>query len=119
MSNTIEIPVDIQYNTVICGRNGGNARGCREDRIVWSSRSPHAEFTLRFFPLGLENAGATELEKLFPWPFEEPRPHDGIVSPRIKFVGTLRHVEEPLAFKYTIAVGNWVLDPIIIVDKKT
>ena len=96
MSNTIEIPVDIQHNTVICGRNGGNARGCREDRIVWSSRSPHAEFTLRFFPLGLENAGATELEKLFPWPFEEP-----------------------LAFKYTIAVGNWVLDPIIIVDKKT
>src|SRR6185503_2390018 len=61
MSNTIEIPVDIQHNTVICGRNGGNARGCREDRIVWSSRSPHAEFTLRFFPLGLENAGATEL----------------------------------------------------------
>jgi hypothetical protein len=116
MPVTTEIDIDVKNNTVIVGQNGGNVRGKSSDRFVWNSAS--SQFKLRFHPLGVE--GAPAILELPDWPFDEEQPASGIVGPTKKFVGTLSDRNAPGgAYKYSISVGNLIVDPIIIVDKKT
>ncbi len=115
---TIRITVDVRNNTIICGSNGGNVSSYTDDRIIWLSGDSRLKWTLQFFPLGLENDKATPLPDLPVWPFTEREPAGGIVPATSEFAGTLRKFTAPGGFKYTITIGNLVLDPIIIVDKK-
>ena len=123
MVSTIQIEIDIQENTLICGRNGGSTRGYAGSRITWRSRRADLPFTLEFFRLGLETDGRIDVSKLARWPFTEEPPRGGVVGPTMEFSATLRRHEgedgreELAAYEYFLAVRNLRLDPIIIVDK--
>ena len=123
MVSTIQIEIDIQENTLICGRNGGSTYGYAGTRITWRSRRTDLPFTLEFFRLGLETDGQIDVSKLARWPFTDEPPRGDIVGPRTEFSATLRRhegpdgLEELAAYEYFLAVRNLRLDPIIIVDK--
>jgi hypothetical protein len=113
---TINIDVDVQNNTVICGANGGNTRAHAGTVIVWKSRSEKTAFTLEFFQLALEGT-RTHAQELRRWPFTEAEPKTGVVGPTSEFTGTLRGEDRNRpAYKYYVTVGNLRLDPIIIID---
>jgi hypothetical protein len=125
---TILIDVDVQNNHLICGANGGNARGYPGTKILWRSRRPdEVKFSLEFFQFGLEDSEqrAHRISALRRWPFTGDPPHGAIVPDTTEFAGTLfdenerdPHAPAP-AFKYSVRVGNLHLDPIVIVDKRT
>ncbi len=123
MTATIQIEIDVQENTLICGRNGGSTRGYPGSRITWRSRRAELPFTLEFFRLGLETDGQLDVSQLQRWPFTEEPPRGAVVGPTTEFSATLRRHERPdgreelAAYEYFLAVRNLRLDPIIIVDK--
>jgi hypothetical protein len=118
-----EIDISIQNNTLLVGVNGGNVTGAPGDSVIWRAASGVGEFTLQFFRLAAEPAAKEERDRIdvaaLPrWPFAEPPPPNGLVGPTRLFRGTLHGRSNPAtAFKYTVAVGNLQLDPIIILDR--
>jgi hypothetical protein len=103
---TITTNIQITNGNIKCSPNDGYMRG-PGDRTQLQWVSGDEEFTLSFVQLGVGRA----------WPFKEPEP---VPFPATKrFVGTLKAVttDPPPAYKYTVAIGSKVLDPIIIVDK--
>jgi hypothetical protein len=119
----IEVDVSVQNNTLIVGVNGGNVTAAPGDRVVWRAGQGVRAFTLQFFRLAPEPAANAErrrivVQDLSPWPFTGEPPENGIVGPTERFEGTLLEDADPaMAFKYTVAVGNLQLDPIVIIDR--
>jgi hypothetical protein len=112
---TIPIDIDVRNNTLICGANGGNARGGIGTQIAWRA-AERLTFSLEFFRLAVEAEGKPiDVRELRGWPFVEKEPETGVVGPTREFTGTLRD-EAPAEYKYYVTVGNLRLDPIIIVD---
>jgi hypothetical protein len=118
-----EIDISIQNNTLLVGVNGGNVTGAPGDSVIWRAASGVPEFTLQFFRLAAEPAAKDECDRIdvatLPrWPFAEPPPPNALVGPTRFFRGTLHGQSNPaVAFKYTVAVGNLQLDPIVILDR--
>jgi hypothetical protein len=118
-----EIEISIKHNTLIVGINGGNVTAGPGDSVVWRAGHGVPEFTLQFFRLAAEPAAHVQCDRIdvatLPrWPFAEPPPPNGIVGPTKLFRGTLTGKPTPAtAFKYTVAVGNLQLDPIVILDR--
>lgn len=120
----IEIDVSIQSNTLIVGINGGNVTAAPGDRVIWRAGAGVKAFTLQFYRLAAEPAadhggrGHVVVADLPRWPFEgEPPPND-TVGPTERFQGVLLGEASPAsAFKYSVAVGNLQLDPIVIIDR--
>ena len=110
----ITIKIDVRDGRITCGTSGGHIRVPHESVITWKSTGEDKKFELEFFQLGTETADAAgELEH---WPFQETRPS----GPTNTFVGTLKKLaanDWAPVYKYTVKVGNLVLDPIIIVDR--
>jgi hypothetical protein len=115
---SIEIKIDVERNTLICGISGGNAYLPPGTTVEWQSAGRSGPFTLQFFRLGLENdSNTTDVSGLDSWPFSEPaEPKGGVTTPSHKFQGRL-NADKAVAYKYCVTVGNMRLDPIIIVDK--
>jgi hypothetical protein len=120
---SVAIDVSIKNNTLIVGVNGGNVTGAPGEVVLWQAGDGVKAFTLQFFQLAAEprakgpcvNVAVAELPS---WPFAEPPPPNGIVGPTRAFHGTLSGKSEPAtAFKYSLAVGNLQLDPILILDR--
>ena len=121
----VEVGVSIQSNTLIVGVNGGNVSAGPGDKIVWRAGPGVKAFTLQFYRLAAEPHSKRDhgrgppivVADLPRWPFAEPEPRDGVVGPTHEFVGTLSsNAGHKTAFKYTVAVGNLQLDPIVIFD---
>jgi hypothetical protein len=120
----VEVGVSIQSNTLIVGVNGGNVKAKAGDKIVWRAGPGVKAFTLQFFRLAAEPHARHDHDRppivvadLPRWPFAEPEPKGGVVGPTQEFVGTLAgHAGPAVGFKYTVAVGNLQLDPIVIFD---
>jgi hypothetical protein len=109
------IQIDVQNGTVTCGASGGHVRVPHGTQITWTSKGADKKFQLEFVQLGLESADAAR--ELVHWPFEEPM---GKPSPTNSFVGTLKKIGQEghaPVYKYSVRVGNLLLDPIIIIDK--
>jgi hypothetical protein len=110
------IRIDVQNGTVTCGTKGGHVRAPYGTKITWTSKGTDRLFELEFLQLGLETADAAQ--KLVHWPFEEPM--DSKSGPTDFFVGTLKEVaagDAPI-YKYNVRVGDLLLDPILIIDRK-
>ncbi len=119
-----EVDISIQNNTLIVGAAGGNVTGAPGDRILWRAGRGVEAFTLQFFQLGAEPAvndrrDLIPVQKLSRWPFTSTPPADGIVrSDDGCFEGILgQHSNPATGFKYSVAVGNLQLDPVVIVDR--
>ncbi len=120
-----EVDISIQNNTLVVGVNGGNVTAAPGDRIIWRARDGVQAFTLRFNQLGAEPAvgvarGVISVRDLLPWPFTGDMPPGGIAHSDAEgmFEGTLKGPNIPAkGFKYTVAVGNLQLDPVVIVDR--
>ena len=119
----VEIDVSVYNNTLIVGVNGGNITGAPGETILWRAAAGAKAFTLQFFQLAAEpNAKGRrehiDVTELPSWPFTEPPPANGIVGPTRAFRGTLSAKAQPAtAFKYSVAVGNLQIDPILILDR--
>ncbi len=118
----VEIDVSVHNNTLIVGVNGGNITGAPGETLLWRAADGTKAFTLQFHQLAAEPSTqapcATDVAQLSPWPFAEPAPPHGIVGPTRAFRGTLTGKGQPAtAFKYSVAVGNLQVDPIVIVDR--
>jgi hypothetical protein len=81
-------------------------------------------FTLQFYRLAAEPAaghdhrGHVVVADLPRWPFEGESPENDVVGPTERFQGVLLGEATPAsAFKYSVAVGNLQLDPIVIIDR--
>jgi hypothetical protein len=123
---TFSVPVALQNNNTVSAGTGvgaGNVRCQPGDTIVWRSDS---QFTVSVQALGTEppgpNSPARPIAGQPPpaWPFDQAPP----AAPDTRFTGTVRAEVPPgsiYKYKITIKVQNQdvVLDPIIIVDKKT
>jgi len=103
------IEVDVTGGAITCSPKGGHVRALHGTRLAW--KSPHEQFTLSFE--ALDGSGTRT------WPFVEPEP----TWPVLAFQGTLKPMtgdpapDQRPVYKYTVVIGNNVLDPIIIVDK--
>jgi hypothetical protein len=111
------IHIDVQNGKVTCGTNGGHIRVPHGTAITWTSDGTDKMFELEFTQLDLETGAAASTPDH--WPFEQPaRPEPGRKN---TFTGTLKKL--PLAgshapvYKYSVRVGDLLLDPIIIVDR--
>jgi|SRR6185437_13111616 len=119
----VEIDVSVHNNTLIVGLNGGNVTGAPGETILWRAANGTKAFTLQFYQLAAEpNTKAPceriDVAELPSWPFVEPAPPHGVVGPTQSFRGTLKGRAQPAtAFKYSVAVGNLQVDPIVIVDR--
>lgn len=115
---SIEIKIDVERNTLICGRSGGNAYLSPGSTVEWQSAQGSGPFTLQFFRLGLEtDSEETDVRRLDSWPFSEPgEPKGGVFTPTTRFKGRLK-ADKAVAYKYCVTVGNLRLDPIIVVDR--
>lgn len=105
----INTHIDVTSGVITCSPRGGNVRAVQKSTLAW--KSAHEQFTLRFEALDGSGTGV--------WPFVEPQP----TWPVFEFQGTLKPMsgdpapdQRPM-YKYTVAIGNSVLDPIVIVDK--
>jgi hypothetical protein len=107
------IQIDVQDGKVTCGTNGGHIRVPHGTTVTWASKDRDWKFELEFEQLRLETAGTSHALKH--WPFDDPATPPA--GPTHTFVGTLRKLakDEPAPiYKYTVKVGDLVLDPIII-----
>lgn len=110
------IKIDVKNGVVTCGTNGGHVRARHGSKITWTSSGDDKKFKLEFFQMGLESGTPSELEH---WPFRESA--NSQPSPTNTFVGTLREIGESdhaPVYKYNVRVGDLLLDPIIIIDRK-
>jgi hypothetical protein len=111
------IKIDVRDGEVTCGASGGHVRLPHGTQITWTSHGNDKKFELEFFQLGLESASADH--ELVHWPFEELQ--SARTWPTNTFVGTLKKLgaagHAPV-YKYNVKVGDLLLDPIIIIDKK-
>jgi hypothetical protein len=110
------IQIDVQNSKVTCGKSGGHIRVPHGTAITWTSNGSDKKFELEFLQLGVEAADSPQ--ELQHWPFEEPAGRAS--TPTNSFTGTLRKLRPEGAvpvYKYTVKVGDLVLDPIIIVDR--
>jgi hypothetical protein len=111
------IKIDVRRGVVTCGASGGHLRAPHGTQITWTSQGEDKKFELEFLQLGLESAGAAH--ELVHWPFEEPQ--STRTWPTNTFVGTLKKLgteDHAPVYKYNVRVGDLLLDPIIIIDKK-
>ena len=98
------IRIHVTAGAITCTPNGGHLRVPQGSELEWVSGDE--QFTLTF--QGLTGGGN--------WPFDGPGP----TQPCTHFKARLRSLDpgEPApAYKYSVAVGGKVLDPIVIVDK--
>jgi len=99
-----EVTIEVDSGVIICKEADGNLQAAQRDTIHWLGKG--IQFTLGFatFPDGTPA-----------WPFNEEPP----TWPRPEFLGTLKAVQPPVYYKYSVAVVGCAhsLDPIIIVDK--
>ncbi len=110
------IKIDVKNGVVTCGANGGHVRVCHGTKITWTSDGDDKKFKLEFFPMELESGTPSPLEH---WPFKESA--DSQPSPANTFVATLRDVgdsDHVPVYKYNVRVGDLLLDPILIIDRK-
>jgi hypothetical protein len=122
-TSLIEIDISVQNNTLVVGVNGGNVTGVPGERVRWHAGDDTPPFTLQFYRLAAEPTARTghgriDVAALPRWPFTEPQPPGGVVGPTRSFTGTLMgNQQPPTAYKYSVAVQNLQLDPIVIVDR--
>lgn len=101
------ITVHVQKGVISCTPQGGSVLAARGDQVEWKSNGGNGEpFTLIFTDF---KTGAAV------WPFSTPPQQPN--WPVTTFTGTLAQGSIPVYFKYTVKVGSWEFDPIIIVDK--
>jgi hypothetical protein len=110
------IQIDVKNGEVTCGSNGGHLRVPHGTVINWTSTGADKKFVLKFEQIGFEAGGAAgDLEH---WPFVDPSGPQS--EPKNTFKGTLRKLASEghtPVYKYSVRVGDLLLDPIIIVDR--
>jgi hypothetical protein len=117
------IKIDVKDGKITCGANGGHIRVPHGTAITWTSEGTGQTFELEFSQLEVETAATASA--LLHWPFDKPAAAKP--GPTDSFTGTLRKLPpaaghalaagHPPIYKYSVRVGDLLLDPIIIVDR--